>query len=102
VTAAGFSPRARRDLARAIRWIAKDNPSAARALLDAVGHAAIRIGDHPQSGAARRDLTGGPYRFVTLTGFRYLIVYTENQRPPLIVRIVHSARDLPRLLRDLV
>ncbi|MGH7061857.1 MAG: type II toxin-antitoxin system RelE/ParE family toxin [Stellaceae bacterium] len=63
MTAAGFSPRARRDLARAMRWIAKDNPSAARALLDAVGQAAIRIGDHPQSGVVRRDLTGGSYGF---------------------------------------
>lgn len=84
-----------------MRWIAKDNPAAAQSLLDAVVRAAQRIGAHPQIGAVRRELTDGPYRFVTLTGFRYLVVYAANRDPPLIVRIVHSARDLPRILRDL-
>jgi hypothetical protein len=30
-----------------------------------------------------------------------LIVYAEDHDPPLIVRVVHGVRDLPRLLRDL-
>jgi plasmid stabilization system protein ParE len=49
---AALAPRARRDLLAAIRWIAADNPTAAR-------------------------------------------------RPPLILRILHGARDLPELLRGL-
>jgi len=39
------SPRARRDLVAALRWIAKDSPAAARALSDAVTKAARLIGD---------------------------------------------------------
>jgi toxin ParE1/3/4 len=40
MSAAELSPRARRDLLAAVRWIAKDNPTAARALRDAVVRAA--------------------------------------------------------------
>jgi len=35
-----------------------------------------------------------------LTGFPYLIVYNDARRPPLILRILHAARDLPEALRD--
>jgi toxin ParE1/3/4 len=101
VTTAVIAPRARRDLVAAIRWIRNDNPLAARALRDAVAKAAERIGTYPRIGVVRLDLTSGPYRFVVLTGFPYLIVYAEDHDPPLIVRVVHGARDLPRLLRDL-
>jgi toxin ParE1/3/4 len=101
VTAAALSPRARRDLISAVRWIEKDNPVAAQGLLDAVVKAAERIGSYPRIGTVRPDLTSGPYRFIALTGFPYLIAYAENRDPPLIVRILHGARDLPRLLRNL-
>jgi toxin ParE1/3/4 len=102
VTAATLSRRARRDVDSAMEWIARDNPVAAQGLLDTVLKAAERIGQYPQIGGRRPDLTGSArYRFVILTGFPYLIVYAENHDPPLIVRIIHGARDLPRLLRDL-
>ena len=45
--------------------------------------------------------TREPYRFLTLTGFPYVIVYNAERRPRLIVRIVHGARDLPSVLREL-
>jgi toxin ParE1/3/4 len=102
VTAATLSRRARRELNSALRWIARDNPLAAQALLDAVLKAAERIGQHPKIGVLRPDLTTTDrYRFVVLTGFRYLIVRAADRNPPVIVRIVHGARDLPRLLRNL-
>jgi toxin ParE1/3/4 len=101
LSAAVIAPAARRDLVAAARWIRRDNPAAARALRDAVANAAERIGTYPQIGVVRRDLTSGPYRFVMLTGFPYLIVYAENHDPPVIVRVIHSARDLPRLLGQL-
>jgi toxin ParE1/3/4 len=101
VTVATLSPRARRDLAGAMRWIAEDNPIAAQGLVEAVAKAAARIGTHPQIGAVRPDLTTGPYRFVILTGYRYVIAYAPNRDPPLILRILHTSRDLPRVLRNL-
>jgi len=94
-----LAPRARRDLLAAMRWIARDNPTAARALRDAIVQAAERIGAHRHIGVQRPDLAGEPYRFLALTGFPYVIVYNADRTPPLILRILHGARDLPELLR---
>ena len=101
MSAAVLAPAARRDLLAAIKWISKDNPAAARGLRDAVVRAAERIGEHVHIGAQRPELAGEPYRFVALTGFSYVIVYNAARRPPLIVRILHGARDLPEILRGL-
>ena len=98
---AAFSPAAARDLKEAVRWIAGDNPTAARALRDATAKAATNIGTHTHFGVSRPDLADEPYRFVMLTGFPYVIVYNAARQPPLIIRILHGARDLPQLLADL-
>ena len=99
---ATFSPRALRELRSAARWIARDNPPAAQALLDAALRAAERIGEYPRIGVVRPDFTSSSnHRFVVLTGFQYWIVYAADRDPPVIVRVVHASRDLPRLLRNL-
>jgi len=95
------SPRARRDLLNAARWIARENPTAARGLRDAVLKAAERIGRYSECGSLRPDLADKPYRFLTLTGFPYVSVYNPGRNPALIVRILHGARDLPKVLRSL-
>ena len=100
MTTARLAPRARRDLLAAVQWIAKDNPAAARALRDAVAAAARRIGGYPEIGRLRPEIADAPYRFVTLTGFPYVIVYNAERQPPLILRVLHGARDLPDLLRE--
>jgi len=98
VTPAQLAPRARRDLLDAARWIAADDPKAARAFRDSVARAADRIGEHPDSGAARPDIAAAPFRFWFLTGFRYVIVYHAERRPPLILRVLHGSRDLAVVL----
>jgi len=85
----------------AARWIAKDNPFSAKAFRDAVANAAERIGRHPLIGVARPHLLREAFRFLTLSGFPYLIIYNAERKPPEIVAIVHGARNLPPLLRDL-
>jgi toxin ParE1/3/4 len=101
VTAAGLTPRARRDVTAAVRWIRKDNRTAARALRNAVGTAAERIGRHPAIGRVRNELLPEPYRFLSLTGFPYVLVYNCQRDPPLIVALLHTARDLKDALRDI-
>jgi len=96
-----FSPAARRDLLAALRWIAHDDPPAARALRDGVARAAEHIGEHPHIGSPRPELAPAPYRFVILTGYPYVIVYNADRQPPLILRILHGARDLPEVMRGL-
>jgi toxin ParE1/3/4 len=101
MSAAVLSVAARRDLMAAVRWITKDNPVAAQALLDTVAQTAERIGNHIYMGRVRTDLAPEPYRFVSLTSFSYIIVYNADRNPPLIVRILHTSRDLSELLRHL-
>jgi toxin ParE1/3/4 len=90
-----FAPRARRDLLDAVRWIAKDNRLAAEGLRHAVIDAAHRLGAHPGIGAMRLEWADEPIRFLPLTGFPYVIVYDAAEVPPLILRVLHGARDLP-------
>jgi toxin ParE1/3/4 len=85
----------------AVEWIARDNPAAAHAFVDAIDRAAQLIGDHPGIGAVRRELARTEYQFLPLTGFPYIVVYTIRRGRPVIARVVHTARDLPRVLRDL-
>jgi plasmid stabilization system protein ParE len=96
-----LAPQARRDLLAAADWIAKENPSAAVALRDAVVAAATRIGNHPRIGAVRAELAPQSIRFLVVSGFPYVIVYDASREPPLILRLLHGARELPELLRDL-
>ena len=98
---ARLSPAARRDLLDATIWITKDNPAAARALRDCVVRAALTIGEHPVAGSLRLEIVKAPFRCMQLAGFPYVIVYQADRRPPVIARILHGARDLPEILRDL-
>jgi plasmid stabilization system protein ParE len=93
--------RARAELRDALGWIGGDNPAAARGLNDAVQEAAVRIGKNPQMGRHRPALAGSRYRFWSIVRYGYLLVYTDQVQPPRIVRIVSTARDLPRILSDL-
>ena len=90
-----LAPRARRDLIAAVRWIARDNPDAARALRHGVARAAELIGQFPNIGSLREDLADSPVRFYVLRGFPYLLVDDADASPPRILRILHGARDLP-------
>jgi plasmid stabilization system protein ParE len=47
-------------------------------------------------------LASARYRFWSIPRFRYLLAYTDAADPPRIVRIVHTSRDLPRVLAELL
>ena len=90
---------ARRDLRAALAWITRDKPAAAHRLREAVVRAADRIGKHPGSGAPRPDMLPPGRRLHTLPGWRYVIVCADDIDPPIILRILYGARDLPSLIR---
>lgn len=96
-----LAPEARAELLEAVKWIARDDETAARALRTAVGAAARLIGQRPEIGHVRPELAPPRYRFWSLTTFPYVLVYEVRARPPRIARIVHMARDLAPLLADL-
>ncbi|MGD0104116.1 MAG: type II toxin-antitoxin system RelE/ParE family toxin [Rhodopila sp.] len=101
MTSARLAPSARRDLVEASRWIARDNPAAATALREGVAKVARILGEQPYIGNLRPAVADARYRFLGLTGLPYLVVYNPDRRPPLILRVLHTARDLPEVLRDL-
>ncbi|MBT6096001.1 MAG: type II toxin-antitoxin system RelE/ParE family toxin [Rhodospirillaceae bacterium] len=97
-SSANFSPAAERDLLEIVEWIANDNPIAAKGFVVAVEKAARSIGEHPQMGTSRPDIASPPVRFLAIRGFPHVVVYTPDRTPPLIIRILHGARDLPEVL----
>jgi toxin ParE1/3/4 len=98
VTSPIFAPRAQRELRDAVVWIAEDNPAAADALLAAAMTAARRLQVRPKLGRVRLELALERFRFWSLRGFPYLLVYDAEAEPPIILRFVHQSRDLPAVL----
>jgi len=45
-------------------------------------------------------LADEPLRFGVVRGFPYLALFDPTTNPPVILRVLHGARDLPELLRD--
>jgi toxin ParE1/3/4 len=78
-----------------------EHAAAAQRLRDAVELAARLIGERPLLGRHEPALTDARYRFWSVAGFPYLIVYRPDLSPPSIVRFVHTARDLPKALAGL-
>jgi toxin ParE1/3/4 len=93
-----FAPRAQRELRTAAMWIAEDNPAAADTLLAAAMAAARRLQTRPKLGRVRLELAPERYRFWSLRGFPYLLVYDAEVEPPIILRFVHQSRDLPAVI----
>ncbi len=96
-----FTPQARRELEAAIDWIADDNPDAAEGLLRAALQAATMIAVKPMLARIRTDLAPSRYRFWSLRGYPYLLIFDTDMDPSVVARFVHQARDLPALLNDL-
>ena len=78
-----------------------EHAAAAERLQRLVETAAQRIGRHPAIGRRELALADARYRFWSVAGFPYVIVYRDDRQPPVIVRFVHTARDLAPLFADL-
>ncbi len=100
MTRAVLSPAAEQDILEIVEWIAGENPAAARGIRTALDNLATTIGKHPRIGALKAHLASPPIRFLPIRGFPYVIVYTPERDPPLILRVLHGARDLPEVLRE--
>ena len=93
-------PQAVADLFDIWSFIAQDNPAAADRVEEAAFRACDFLADSPLLGRTRKDLTPLALRFWVVQPYsNYLIVYDPGQKPLRIIRILHSARDLPAELR---
>ena len=99
MTRAVLTPAAERDILAIIEWVAAENPVAARGFRVALDRLAETIGEDPPIGALRPRLASPPIRFLPVRSYPYVVVYTPDREPPLIVRVLHGARDLPDALR---
>jgi toxin ParE1/3/4 len=94
-----FTPQAVADLFGIWSFIAKDNPSAADRVENAIFRACDFLADSPLAGRIRKDLTPHPVRFWVLQPYsNYLVVYDPGKNPLQIVRMLHGARDTHALL----
>lgn len=100
---ATWRPRAEEDLTEAYLYIGADSGAAAERLMDAVDGALRFLFAQPGAGKRRgyRSLAVQGVRSWPVRGFgSYLIFYRAVADGIEIVRFVHGARDIPRLLED--
>jgi toxin ParE1/3/4 len=93
-----LSPAADRDQDAIGAYLAEHaSPSTARRYILRFRDAAQLLAERPAIGHLRTDLTNDAVRFWSISP--YMIVYDPGTQPLQILRILHSARDIPAVLR---
>jgi toxin ParE1/3/4 len=85
---------ARADLREIRAYIAKDNPAAARRVVERLRAQARKLAATPGIGRHREDLR--PELFSFPVG-RHILFYRPQPGGIVLVRVLHGARDLPAL-----
>jgi toxin ParE1/3/4 len=94
-----WAPRARQDLIGIWHHYAARNPDAADRLLDEVERVAGLLADNPMMGVGRSELGPGVRTFVAARIF--VVAYRVLEDGVDVLAVVHHARDVRRVLRDL-
>ncbi len=89
-----FTPAARDDLITIGIYIADDTPTRAESFIAELEAKARHLAEWPRSYPARDDISPGLRAAVH---GRYLLLYRDLEDEVRVVRIVHGARDLPRI-----
>jgi toxin ParE1/3/4 len=74
----------------------KAGPTIARRVMKEIRSAMNLIGDQPNVGHVREDLTTRPLKFWAV--FSYLIVYVPGSQSITVIRALHAAQDVEHLL----
>lgn len=96
MTRFALTPAAKADLVELYDLTEQDDPRAASRVLARLRTAMRRLARTPGLGHLREDLADEALRFWPV--YSYLIVYRPETRPLQIIRVVHGARDVRRLL----
>jgi plasmid stabilization system protein ParE len=88
-------PEAFADLNDIWEFIAQDNPEAADRVIEDIYKGFLSLVTMPHQGHRRPDLTSRPLRFWRVHS--YLIAYAPQERPLLVVAVVHGRRS-PRVM----
>jgi antitoxin ParD1/3/4/toxin ParE1/3/4 len=89
---------ARADFAEIVEFIRQDSPDAAKRVGKALMKNMGQLARVPWMGHVREDLASTSLRFWPV--YSYLIIYSPESKPLQIVRILHSARDVQRILES--
>ena len=89
-------PQARTDLREILHYIAEDNVDAADKVLDRFLEIFELLGENPDIGHFRDDLTSHPIRFFPV--YSYLVLYMANSSPVEVVRVLGGAQDIKSIL----
>lgn len=93
-----LTPNARDDVDAIGAFIAGENATAALRVLDALEQAFEELATTPGMGHTRVDLTDRPVKFLKV--YSYLVVYDPASMPLTVVAVLHGARDIEQMLRD--
>lgn|SRR5689334_18559226 len=90
-----FDDRALSDLEDIFNWIAKDNPAAAKAVVERIFSSVEHLAKYPQMGRASRD--DGAFEWV-VPRLPYIVVYEihRDSDEVIVVAILHGAMDRSR------
>jgi antitoxin ParD1/3/4/toxin ParE1/3/4 len=93
----GFAlhPLAAQDITDIWQFITEHNPLAARRVREDILEAIRELVLFPHQGQQRPDLTSRPLRFKRVRD--YLIAYAPNERPLLVIAVLHGRRS-PRVM----
>lgn len=91
-----LTPLAKSDLHSIRQYIARDNPHAAKKVIEEIFKSIQNLAENPHIGHTREDLTDKPVRFFSVR--HYMIVYRADSSPLQIARILSGYRDITSLL----
>ena len=96
---AHYSPLAREDIDAIAAYIADDNPTAARQLQSTVQETVSLLAEFPTLGPVYPHPDHPDLRAKLVTGFKnFVIFYAIRDERVFVVRLLHTARDMPRVL----
>lgn len=91
-----LTPLAKSDLHSIRQYIARDNPHAAKKVIEEIFTSIQNLAENPHIGHTREDLTDKPVRFFSVR--HYMIVYRADSSPLQIARVLSGYRDITSLL----
>ncbi len=95
-----LSNQAERDITEIVRYIRKDNLQSAMTMSKAIRRTCILVGRMPHIGRIANDINSGDLYYLPVEKFyNYLVFYILIKKQPLIVRILHTKRDIPTVMK---
>jgi len=94
-----LTERAEADVETIADFIAGDSVDAAVKVVLALEDAFVLLASRPGIGHAREDLTDRPLKFWSV--YSYLVVYDPADDPLTIVAVLHGARDVAQILKEI-